>query len=1102
MRDSGATVCWSASGAAAVLQIEALATNRPAFLAVHQPIRDFDVAGARGHEIAHPSDEDVLAALVAPENRHAFCVVEGEPGSGKSHLIRWLATKWPSADLVLLVQRADGSLIGTLRELQAALGPRYGRFFDRLGQRLDTTFEGRVGTFHAVLAQTLRPKHFSQPPPDAEWCGQWDVGPLIGHQVVQERWAGPGRILSVMAGLNGERDQESARFNLFDVADLGRLQSAVDKNLPPKAVMLLRQIAKEAERLAPARAEGQSADDLMADAEDRFPNSFKLVQALNRRRDAAVQTVLGISVDGLRQMFLDLRAELRKAEPGRRLVLLLEDVTSWEGIDSQLIDALVTDARTRPKDDLCDLISVVGMTPAYVRDLRANYEQRITHQIRLGREADGGGRFQRTLQLATEPAQLSFAANYLRAARIPADALDAWHEAGADPRSIPNACVPCALRAKCHAAFGAVDGVGLYPFTPRAVINLFGSLRDPEGKMTLQTPRGMIQGVLSPILLRPANLEDGRFPSAEVEANEWLPADLGHIPTFLERLVAAREPEPADRERLRRLLAYWGTALDRAETTAWESEGRAFAGIPEGVFAAFGLPWIGEDAVAAPPTPATTPVSPPSIAPAPPPDEPQPRPRSSAEVEAKTEQPAPAGEGRVTGASAKPAKTGTDGARRTTPSAGELRRRQGQIRQWKDLGRLEDPTFWQDALVAIMQQVPRARFGIPKGLWDSLFTSATVRLEGVSKPDVRHFVLPKADWVIDGLDAYVGLRTGEELPPAQEEYYRRRYARLLRRLGEAASEHAERRVQGGGSWRPAALIAQVLLSRAWLRGTARPDQPLHDQFLEVMGDERPAVGRREDRVDSWGELLDKSDHYQDRLRRVLRPMLSLAQGDGRGSLVDAGEVAQALTELSRSLTPAPVPDVPSQALRGLEDLIKVAELARETADRLRHIPDRESKRLADRTERLLALLRRHGIRAHVQRVEKVLADLTVHFPSSTASEVTAWARLRDRLFAGLLEDGDAVDALEEYLLRELDLAEARPAAEVLADVLQAPAGQLAALLEAAEAGEMAIEKGHAYVRVFLATETPAGQLETVTGLGGRLGRAAYAVRQALEAGDA
>src|SRR3546814_5130340 len=92
--------------------------------------------------------------------------------------------------------------------------------------------------------------------------------------------------------------------------------------------MLLRTVRKECDRIAPALATGVPASDLELDETLEIPQSRQLLNALNARRNFAVQHILGISVDGLREMFTKLRKALLKEK--RRLVLLLEDVTSWE----------------------------------------------------------------------------------------------------------------------------------------------------------------------------------------------------------------------------------------------------------------------------------------------------------------------------------------------------------------------------------------------------------------------------------------------------------------------------------------------------------------------------------------------------------------------------------------------------------------------------------------------------------------------------------------------------------------------------------------------------------------------------------------------------
>src|SRR3546814_12156148 len=91
------------------------------------------------------------------------------------------------------------------------------------------------------------------------------------------------------------------------------------------------------------------------------------MQALNLRRNDAVQNLLGVSAEGLKTLFRQVRQAL--AVRGQRLVLLLEDIPSREGIDDSLIDVLVTNAGTRA--DMCPLISAVGVTQATYQKLHA-----------------------------------------------------------------------------------------------------------------------------------------------------------------------------------------------------------------------------------------------------------------------------------------------------------------------------------------------------------------------------------------------------------------------------------------------------------------------------------------------------------------------------------------------------------------------------------------------------------------------------------------------------------------------------------------------------------------------------------------------------------
>ncbi|MBE7190367.1 hypothetical protein, partial [Jatrophihabitans endophyticus] len=596
MPEASLAPCWNAADARAVLVTEALAGDDALFLATHSALRDFRVGGSHASDVTARSEEGLLRALSDREQRHAFCVVQGEPGSGKSHLIRWLAVNWPHADdLCLLIQRADGSLDGTLRQLQARLPAEFRHLFDRMGQQQAAGISGRSLNFLVTLGASLEPDYFSSPPEDAEWCRIHQPGKLILNTQVRANWRGPRRVLDLMGGRR-ERTSQSAEFTLEDVVELAR--HCPDVHDSPAAEHLARQLMREADHLRDLRDQGIGWEELRSNGEDRIRQSLRLVSALNRRRNHAVQNVIGISADGLKRLFEDLRRALR--HQGQRLVLLLEDVTSWQGLDDSLVDALVTDAGTRTADDLCPLLSVVGVTSEYFKDLPSNYVQRITHSIHLGEDQ---GRLEDVASLRDPADRAGFAARYLAAARAGPARLASWRERFRANHDLapPNVCLTCERRDTCHPTFGTVGDVGLFPFTHQAIEGFFSSLKVDDGGMTHRTPRGVLQGLLNPTLLNPAVLEAGRYPGPEVEPSIM---DRRSLPNLLVRRIDLHVEDPAERQRFRRLLAYWGTG--RPEVGRRDDGHEAYAGLSRELLSAFGLPWIADDVVEATPPPPPT----------------------------------------------------------------------------------------------------------------------------------------------------------------------------------------------------------------------------------------------------------------------------------------------------------------------------------------------------------------------------------------------------------------------------------------------------------------------------------------------------------------
>ncbi|PYJ55952.1 MAG: hypothetical protein DME82_05730 [Verrucomicrobia bacterium] len=1063
--------CWSGDDARHVLATEALEGHEAQFMATHLPITGFDIKGSHATEIGEPHEDALLASLIRPNLRHAFCVVEGEAGSGKSHLIRWLRVKWSSeSDLVLLVQRADGSLEGTLRQLRNKLPPAYQDLLQGIGQRQEATLIGRSRFFQASLAQTLRPDFFESPILHSEWSGEWRLDELINHNAVLEHWRAPRRILEILSGAEGRRNSALADFNLYDVAELSALQTYIE-NPSTKMLRFLRLLKKEADEIYPLQKEKVAPGDAWQRLEDRVPQSKKLVEALNARMNTAVQNLLGISSHELRELFFKLRAGLKRE--GRRLVLLLEDITTFQGIDNQLIDVLVTQSTTRAEDDLCDLISVVGITPDYYHQhLRtyANYVERITYHLVLGAQVDE--HFQDVAFLRDEGSQVAFAARYLAAVRTGTDTLASWYSSTDGP--LPNKCVHCRFQEPCHLAFGESEGIGLYPFTSGAISRMFLSLEDPAGANTWKTPRGMIQGVLSPTLLHPETIQTGQYPSAQIEV-AYLPDSVRRLTGLGETLLRNSVDDENMHARLRRLIALWGDKQKLETTGSGTSE--AFAGISRGVFEAFGVPWLGE---------ANLQTQTPNEGAGTPPEQ---GPVQEASANVLTDIPSKNQAAGPAASTGKSSKTSTAG-----PSSTQVQKRLDQIAAWRDGKKLEDPTFWQKQLVEFIFKLPWTQLGIAVAWKNRFFTENSIRIEGTGKSDTRHFVVPAEDWLKGGLDSLLSLKT-DTAGGSLLEVHRRLVARMHRKLCHAVREHIAKKIpllEDGTPWSVVGAATQVLAVRAWLRGASSPLRTTASNWSELLSDELDATSSPEQRVPSWDELLSKTRGSHDKVREMLRQLVQLPQGNSpEFGTTAVGDAASALLSLQSTFQLCPSPTKEIAVTEQTADIAKTSQYATETRDRIGGLPEREYERLHEHACELEAMLREFSIREHVKRVDQVVRGVTTHLPQAAPLQVENWQKAQRKLEGrGFLDPGVSAiaDEVEAFLngARDLPAAPNFPSIAAMFDwVLSAPAGPLTNVCESLRIGEATIKGLYDYVNNFLTSQkgSQSNRLSEIQALG-------------------
>lgn len=1078
-------LCWTAENARSIFRTEALEGNDAIFLATHSPIKGFDVGGRDQGEFTSRTEHEVLDTLSNTSRQHAFCVVQGEPGSGKSHLIRWLSVNWPhKTDLKLLLRRSDGSLEGAFRQLREKLGAEYEDLFQNLGVRQKASTQGRANNFLATLANSLNPGHYDDQIGDESWCGKYRPDLLFQHELIRENWPAPLRIVKLIEGASGERNSASASFDLYDIADLNfdTLRKAKLLLSNPGTKELARRLEREIQGMVPYREHQWTANELAAEKVEEFPTSLALLAALNRRRNDSIQSVLGVSAEGLKTLFRRVREALQSK--GMRLVLLLEDITSWEGLDDSLIDSLVFNAEAsgdEDEPDVCPLISVVGVTPKYYNDLQANYRQRITHEIILGR-SDGGAQDVAALRDPVE--RTAFMARYLSAVRAGPQALRAWREDLKQGSSIPppNTCLTCPKNESCIAVFGSQGEISLFPFTEHAIHRFFEALKVDDRGQTWRTPRGILQAVLNPVLEQVDKISDGSFPGEGVERTAFEENRKSNsAPTRRLSEIISAQVDLGDQGRFRRLVTYWGEP-DRSDTSLLEGTA-VFAGLPKPLVEAFSLPWIGgttPDAIGSNPTSEPSPVAPDSS----PKDSDSPRqdhdpfpkaPDPSPKPETARPQPQPASSG---------PKLTPPRRRGRTPTEREKLRQDLQV--WASGAASEYGSSWNEELHSILMRIEPHRIGVAPALLERVVTKEMVKLEGTTAGARDYLMIERADWVRDGLEARLAIQYDSEMSMADRAFHLRNLALMMRRLGVLVKDYLRRRFpisEDGSLWSPVPALAQVLLARAWLRGFTKPASSLAKQLSDILSDETDSGVSAQARSAPWQEWLNKTRPWHAQMREDLRDMVALPTESGAKGMIYSGELVSALQRMSETGQADPVPEHSGRWPSSLSAIEAAHNLVTVWNTRRSQIESVEFKQLRDRTRTIAERLRSHSIASHLKRVDRVVSSASETLGNKGVDHIQTWKKA----LAEYESETPNTDAIEELIVT-FDEEDSFPSSLPgrLAWLADRPAGDVEDLGTLLHSGESAIKAMYEHANDIVSDGGAGASLATIKAVGSAL----------------
>jgi hypothetical protein len=539
MTDFSCYRCWDPAVAAATLSTEAVSPSASVFFATHAPLRIHRglADGRRPDTPGTPVDEEAVRRdfLTRPTASGILLMpVIGQSGAGKSHLVRWVKEKTPDTDhrQVIYLPKTRTSLKAVVKTLLAEVeGSELAQLkadVDRMSAELD-----QAGLERRLLSHLHEALAAVEPAPGQArvLAGPAGLAVLLLDPHVRGYLLRPDSLIPRLAAslLTDRREGEADRPLTFTTDDLPLDILDVKKasDVAQKRLMLIK-----------SRAELQDA----------------AVAMLNDQLPVAVTNAANIGTGRLQNAMLDIRREF--ARQGKEIILLIEDFALIQGIQRDLLDAVIEVGERDGRTVLAPVRTLMAVTTGYYGRLadtvltRAKAATPYVYDLDVQFDPSNEGMAETT----------AFVGRYLNAARLGRDVLDA--EGVRSAENVPNACDRCDYRQECHPAFGSSsEGHGIYPFNEAALRRAIRA-RPAHDSPTAFNPRAVIGEVVRNVLVEHAeSLSGGKFPNSNFRAEYPTPDTERTLPSTVRDTLDTLDP--LDAERRATFLEFWGDAPPR-----------------------------------------------------------------------------------------------------------------------------------------------------------------------------------------------------------------------------------------------------------------------------------------------------------------------------------------------------------------------------------------------------------------------------------------------------------------------------------------------------------------------------------------------------------
>lgn len=547
-----------------VFQINAITVDKDYFMLTHKPFKNIRIMSKElflnGQKFFH--EKELYQTILENRDKHQFFVVKGSNGSGKSHLIRWIKENYEQdadQEAVIFISRMQSTLKGALQQIihseviqNHETATRLKKLIDA-NEHLDNDHLKNIIIAHFMVAV------------------KEDDG---SHEVTIK----PNKRKNLQEFLSSE---ETSEFLLKENGPIDRIQKKlsssvnneimndVDPHFVPEDFFIAPAQAQELKKTDISTRALKMISDIMESGQEDVQEEVEefrgqLASYLNQFLDKVVQECLHLRGTDLKEIFILLRQELKKE--GKNLTLFIEDITSFTGVDKDLVEVLIADHLEN--ESLCRLISIVGITNGYYNtSLPGNIKDRIGAHIEIDK-----------VVIENEDECAELAARYINAVYLEDEQIREWKNNGYSLEEFP---VATAFKQHEWANFKIDDDVELsiFPFTKTALWNFYSNLES-------KTPRNFLQSVLLQFIQK-YNVDGpkGQFPP---EIGKVI-AEYNNVPNWKDsttELVLKRVVPDYENERYQTLFRIWGNGTINKQLINGKD---LVGGLEDDVFRAFGL---------------------------------------------------------------------------------------------------------------------------------------------------------------------------------------------------------------------------------------------------------------------------------------------------------------------------------------------------------------------------------------------------------------------------------------------------------------------------------------------------------------------------------